>query len=210
MPVVFQQSVVSVRKVLLITAAEPMNTVCEDRDFQKIRRNSEETDTEEETEETVKYEGIAAQYLDAQDSSPIVCPASSSSDLLMIQSPDADPSLSSATDARRLNVFEDTAEPTASPQETCPLLSISLFSATRVEDEEESGTDVNLFSVKLGEVSAEPLKAEPDQILSIKDEPESFPQSLLQTDSPSHTSVGKHIPEEDEEDEECSDYLSRN
>ncbi|ROI52186.1 Interferon alpha/beta receptor 2 [Anabarilius grahami] len=198
------QSVVSVRKVLLISAAEPMNTVYEDRDFVQ-KRNGEETDTEEETEETVKYERTVAQYLDAQDSSPIVCPVSSSSDLLMIRCPDADPSLTSSTDAQSLNVFEDTTEPTASPQETSPLLSVSLVSATHVEDEEESGTDVNLFSVKLGEVSAEPHKAEPDQILSIKDA-----QSLLQTGSQSQTSIGKYIPEEDEEDEECSDYLSRN
>ncbi|KAK9969988.1 hypothetical protein ABG768_028128 [Culter alburnus] len=205
------RSVVSVKEVLLITAAEPVNTVCEDRDFlQKIKRNGEETDTEEETEETVKYERIVAQYLDAQDSSPIICPASSSSDLLMIQSPDADPSLTSSTDAQSLLVFEETTEPTASPQETSPLLSISLVSLTHVEDEEESGTDVNLFSVKLGGVSAEPHKAEPDQILSIKDEPGSYPQSLLQTDSQSQTSIGKYIPEGDEEDEECSDYLSRN
>nr|WRW24775.1 cytokine receptor family member B2 [Megalobrama amblycephala] len=205
------RSVVSVKEVLLITAAEPVNTIYEDRDFvQKIKRNGEETDTEEETEETVKYERIVAQYLDAQDSSPIICPASSSSDLLMIQSPDADPSLTSSTDAQSLNVFEETTEPTASPQETCPLLSISLVSPTHVEDEEESGMDVNLFSVKLGGVSAEPHKAEPDQILSIKDEPGSYPQSLLQTDSQSQTSIGKYIPEGDEEDEECSDYLSRN
>ncbi|XP_067264998.1 cytokine receptor family member b2 isoform X2 [Chanodichthys erythropterus] len=205
------RSVVSVKEVLLITAAEPVNTVCEDRDFlQKIKRNGEETDTEEETEETVKYERIVAQYMDAQDSSPIICPASSSSGLLMIQSPDADPSLTSSTDAQSLLVFEDTTEPTAPPQETSPLLSVSLVSSTHVEDEEESGTDVNLFSVKLGGVSAEPHKAEPDQILSIKDEPGSYPQSLLQTDSHSQTSIGNYIPEGDEEDEECSDYLSRN
>lgn len=202
----------SVKKVLLITAAEPINTVYEDRDFiQKIKRNGEEIDVEEETEEAVKYERIVAQYLEGQGSSLIICPVSSSPDLLMIQSPDADPSLTSSTDAQSLIVFEDvrTTEPTGSPQETSPLQSLSLVSSTHVEDE-ESGTDVNLFSVKLGGVSAEPHKAEPDQILSIKVELGSYPQSLLQTDSQSQTSIGKYIPEGDEEDEECSDYLSRN
>ncbi|XP_051763044.1 cytokine receptor family member b2 [Ctenopharyngodon idella] len=206
------RSVVSVKKVLLITAAEPINTVYEDRDFiQKIKRNGEEIDVEEETEEAVKYERIVAQYLEGQGSSLIICPVSSSPDLLMIQSPDADPSLTSSTDAQSLIVFEDvrTTEPTGSPQETSPLQSLSLVSSTHVEDE-ESGTDVNLFSVKLGGVSAEPHKAEPDQILSIKVELGSYPQSLLQTDSQSQTSIGKYIPEGDEEDEECSDYLSRN
>lgn len=161
---------------------------------------------EGETEEAVSPERRVPQYLDAQGSSLIVFPGSSCSELLTSRSTDADPSLASSADDHSLIVFEDgcdrTTEPAASAQETSPLQSLSLILPTHVEDG-ESGTDVNLFSVKLRGVSAEPHKAEPDQMVSISDELGSDSQCLLQTDSRSQSRVS-------EEDEECSDYLSRN
>ncbi|KAG1929094.1 interferon alpha/beta receptor 2-like [Pimephales promelas] len=178
-------------KVLLFTPAELINTLFEDPDsVQKTKISGEEEDEEE----SVTYERIAAHYLDARGSSLLICPVSASCE----SSGDVPASLSSSTDAPSPVVSD---EPTASPQGTSPLRRWSIALHTH-EDDAESATDVNLFSVTLRGVSAEPVET-----CSVIDELSLYPQSLLLTDPQSHISTGKHISEEEEE---CSEYLSRN
>lgn len=194
MPVVFQSSIESGNKVLLFTPAELINTLFEDRDSAQKTKSSDE---EEDEEESVKYERIVAHYLDARGSPLLVCPVSSSCDW----SGDVHASLSSSTDAQSLIVFE----PTASPQGTSAPQSSSIALHTH-EDDGESAVDVNLFSVTIPGVSAEP-----EETCSVISELLLYPQIKLLTRPQSLNSTGKHIPEEEEEDDdECSGYLSRN
>ncbi|KAL0183506.1 hypothetical protein M9458_019202, partial [Cirrhinus mrigala] len=211
---------------VLTTAAVPINKLCEEKDsIQRMKRNREEEDMEGETEEDVKYKRLDL-YLDTQGSPLSVFPMSSSSVLLMNQTPDT--SLTSSTDAQScsLIVFEGShshTEPTASPrlpQETSPLQNLSSVFSAHVEHEDgESSADVNLFSVMLGGVSAEQHKPEPDKTCNTDDEQESCPQCLLQTsatstwisDSQTQNSepTQMNILEEEDDDDE-SGYLSRN
>ncbi|KAK7168513.1 hypothetical protein R3I93_004736 [Phoxinus phoxinus] len=190
-------SIESGNKVLLFTPAELINTLFEDRDSLQKTRSGEEEDEEEEVE-SVRYERIVAHYLDARGSSLLIFPVSSSCG----SSGDVPASLSSSTHAQSLIVFEDGHEPPAPPQGTSPLQRSSIALHTH-EDDVESATDVNLFSVTIRGVSAEPHEA-----CSIIDELGLYPQNLLLTDPQSHNSTGIHISEEDED--ECSGYLSRN
>ncbi|XP_077095031.1 cytokine receptor family member b2 [Siphateles boraxobius] len=195
-------SIESGNKVLLFSPAELINTLFEDTDsVQKTKSSGEEDE-----EESVKYQRKVAHYLDAQGSSLLIFPVSSSCD-------SSAQSLSSSTGAQRLMVFEDghvqTTEPSASPQRTSPLQSAP---HTHEHDAhtQESAADVNLFSVTIRGVSAEPAET-----CSVIDELGLYPQSLLLTDPHTLTSTAKHISEEDEEeedddDDECSGYLSRN
>ncbi|XP_056124419.1 cytokine receptor family member b2 [Rhinichthys klamathensis goyatoka] len=191
-------SIESGNKVLLFTPAELIHTLFEDTaSVQKTKISSEEEDEEE----TVTFKRIVAHYLDARGSSLLLCPVSSSCE----SSGDVHASLSSSTDAPSLIVFEDGPEPTASPRGTSALQRSSIALHTH-EDDGESATDVNLFSVTIRGVSAEPVET-----CSVIDELGLYPQNLLLTDPQSHNSPGKHISEEEEEeDEECSGYLSRN
>ncbi|KAF4109196.1 cytokine receptor family member b2 [Onychostoma macrolepis] len=211
-------------KVLLVTAGESINKLCEERNsIEKLKTNREENDMEEEAEEVLKYERLEAYYLNTRGSPLSVFPVSSSSGLLMNQIPDT--SLASSTDAHSgsLIVFEGShihTEPTASPRllkATSALQSLSSVFPTHVENEDgESSTDVNLFSVMLGGVSD---KAEPDKTCITEDVQQSCPQHLLQTcatstwisDSQSQNSqksIQMNILEEYDDDD--SGYLSRN
>ncbi len=222
MRVVFQSSFQSRDKVLLVTAGESINKLCEERNsIEKLKTNREENDMEEEADEVFRYETLVAHYLNTQGSPLSVFPVSSSSVLLMNLSTDT--SLASSTDAHSgsLIVFEGShihTEPTASPRllkVTSALQSLSSVFPTHVENEDrESSTDVNLFSVMLGGVSD---KAEPDKICFTEDVQESCPQLLLQTcatstwisDSQSQNSQ-KSIQINILEEDDGSGYLSRN
>lgn len=223
MCVVFQSSIQSRDKVLLVTAGESINKLCEERNsIEKLKTNREENDMEEEAEEVLKYERLVAHYLNTQGSPLSVFPVSSSSVLLITP----DTNLASSTDAHSgsLIVFEAShihTEPTASPRllkvPTSALQSLSSVFLTHVENEDrESSTDVNLFSVMLRGVSD---KVEPDKTCITEDVQESCPQHLLQTcatstwisDSRSQNSqksIQMNILEEDDDDD--SGYLSRN
>ncbi|XP_067299114.1 cytokine receptor family member b2 [Pseudorasbora parva] len=201
-------SIKSGHKVLLYSPADLIHTLFEDRDpVEKMRRNSEETVVEGETEDGVKYERIVAHYRDVQGSSLLIFPVLSGSEL----------SLSSSTDAqsRSLIVFEDghvqTTKPTRSGVDLFPEESLNFVLPTH-EDDGESDTDVNLFSVTLGGALGERPKAEPDETGSVKDELGCDPQSPLLTESQSQNYTLKHTleEEEDDDDDECSGYLSRN
>ncbi|XP_016295398.1 cytokine receptor family member b2 isoform X2 [Sinocyclocheilus anshuiensis] len=212
-------------KVLLVTAGEYINNLCEERNsIEKIKTNREENDMEEEAEEVLKYERLAARYLDTRGSPLSVFPMSSSSVLFMNQTPDT--SLTSFTDAQSgsLIVFEGShihTEPTASPRlpkGASALQNLSSVFPTHVENEDrESSADVNLFSVMLGGVSD---KAEPDKTCTTENVQESCRQHLLQTcatstwisDSQSQNSqksIQMNVLEEEDDDADLG-YLSRN
>lgn len=217
MSVLFQSSFESKNKVLT-AVAEPINKLCEERDsIQKMKRNGEEEDMEGETEEDLKYRRLVSHYLDTQGSPLSVFPTSSSSVLLINQTPDT--SLTSSTDTQScsLIVFEGShihTEPTPSPrlpQETSPLQnSSSIFTGHMENEDGESSTDVNLFSVMLGGVSAEQHKPEPDKTRNTDDEQESSATLTWISDSQSQNSESTqmNILEEDYDDD--SGYLGRN
>uniref|UniRef100_A0A8C2EHU6 Cytokine receptor family member b2 n=1 Tax=Cyprinus carpio TaxID=7962 RepID=A0A8C2EHU6_CYPCA len=215
-------------KVLLVTDGESITKLCEGRNsIDKIKTNREEDDMEEEEEEVLKYERLVAQYLSTRGSPLSVFPVSPSSVLPMNQTPDT--SLASSTDAQSgsLIVFEGNhihTEPTASPRlakGTSALQNLISILPTHVENEDgDSSTDVNLFSVMLGGASD---KAEPDKICNTEDVQESCPQHLVQTcatstwisDSQSQNSESIQMnileeKEEEEDDDDDSGYLSRN
>ncbi|KAI2660325.1 Interferon alpha/beta receptor 2 [Labeo rohita] len=203
---------------VLTAVAEPINKLCEERDsIQKMKRNGEEEDMEGETEEDLKYRRLVSHYLDTQGSPLSVFPTSSSSVLLINQTPDT--SLTSSTDTQScsLIVFEGShihTEPTPSPrlpQETSPLQnSSSIFTGHMENEDGESSTDVNLFSVMLGGVSAEQHKPEPDKTRNTDDEQESSATLTWISDSQSQNSESTqmNILEEDYDDD--SGYLGRN
>ncbi|XP_059403007.1 cytokine receptor family member b2, partial [Carassius carassius] len=155
-------------KVLHVTAVESFNKLCEGRNsIDKIKINTEENEEEEEAE-------AQALYLSTRGSPLCVYPVTSRSVSLMNQTPDT--SLASSTDAQSANliVFEGShshPDPTASPRlpkGTSALQNLTSVFPTHVENEDqESSTDVNLFSVMLGGVSD---KAEPDKTCTIKDD----------------------------------------
>ncbi|KAK2905439.1 hypothetical protein QQF64_033775 [Cirrhinus molitorella] len=209
----------SSNKGLLNSAPVPINNLCVERDFnQKIKRNGEEDDMEGETEEGLKYTRLVAHYRNAQGSPLSVFPVSSSSVLLMNQTPDTTHTSSTDAQSCSLIVFEGShihTEPTASPrlpQGKCPLQDLSSIFSTHVNNEDGESTDVNLFSVMLRGVLPEQHKPEFDKTCNIEDEQESCPQSLLQTSATSTwiSSESSQMNILEEEDDEDSGYLSRN
>lgn len=207
-----------INNVIFIPTGEPISALYEEK-------GRLEKEIEGEAEEELKYEKLVDLYQDFQGSSLAIFPVSSSSCLLMNQSPDKQLCPTSSMNAQNnglimyegSHVHTEPAEPTASPrcehlaQGTTQLPNLcSVVPLALEKQDSENSTDVNLFSVRLGGFLAEKHKVDPDKTCRTKDELGSYPQSPVETAVMGPTWISDVQSQNSEDEDEYSDYLSQN
>lgn len=211
----FQGQYRCINKVIFIPAGEPISALYEEK-------GRLEKEIEEEAEEDLKSKKNVDLYQTFQGSSLPIFPVSSSSDLLMNESPDKQLCLTSSMNAQNcgLIVYEgshvhtEPAEPTASPrcehlaQGTTPLKNMcSVVPLALEKDDSENSRDVNLFSVRLGGFLTEQHNVDSCRT---KDELGPYPQSPGETAVMGPTWISDVQSQNSEDEDEYSGYLSRN
>ncbi|XP_056321373.1 cytokine receptor family member b2 isoform X2 [Danio aesculapii] len=207
-----------INNVIFIPVGEPISALYEEK-------GRLEKEIEGEAEEDLKYEKLVDLYQTFQGSPLSIFPVSSSSDLLMNQSPDKQLCSTSSINAQNCRLIEyegsrvhtEPAEPTASPrcehsaQGTTPPQSLcSVVPLALEKHDSENSTDVNLFSVRLGGFLAGQHKVDPDKTCRTKDELGSYPQSPEETAVKGPTWISDERSQNSEDEDEYSGYLSRN